>query len=218
MRGTARASALGRRFGVQTRGRIRGTPDGARVFGMLRPAVPETHLTLFERLWLALSSFFRILANGEYAANVMRLETLPPSSSAVESAAPARVERDLRPALQLLSVLQREGRLVDFVQQDILQFSDADVGAAARVVHDGCFRALQQVAQFLPIRDDIEGHVVTVAAGFDATSLVLTGNVSGAAPFHGTLRHRGWRARGFRLPEIIGDDDCTVIAPAEVEL
>lgn len=205
---------------MQTRRRIRGTPDGARLFGMLRPAVTETNLTVFKRLWLALSSFFRIIANREYAANVMRLDATPPgpASSVAEAAAPVRVERDLRPALQLLSVLQREGRLVDFVQQDILQFSDADVGAAARVVHDGCFRALQQVAQFLPIRDDIEGHVVTVAAGFDATSLVLTGNVSGAAPFHGTLRHRGWRARGFRLPEIIGDDDCTVIAPAEVEL
>ncbi len=131
---------------------------------------------------------------------------------------PVRVERDLRPALQLLSLLQREGRLVDFVQQDILSFSDADVGAAARVVHEGCRRALQRVTQLSPVRDDAEGHSVTVPPGFDATSLLLTGNVTGNAPFRGTLRHRGWRAEGFTLPEIVGDSDLTVIAPAEVEL
>jgi hypothetical protein len=187
---------------------------------MLRPAVTEPTFSSLKRLALAVASFFRILTNREYAVKVLHLAAVPemPSLLAPEPDLPKLPTRDIRPALQLLSLLQREGRLVDFVQQDILQFSDADVGAAARVVHDGCRRALQRVAQFVPVRDDAEGHGVTVPAGFDATSLLLTGNVSGAPPFHGTLRHRGWRAQDFVLPDIIGETDCTVIAPAEVEL
>lgn len=141
--------------------------------------------------------------------------TAPALATATE---PEQRARDLRPALQLLSLLQREGRLVDFLQQDILTFSDSDVGAAARVVHDGCRRALHRRVQLAPVLDDAEGHSVTVPAGYDATSLQLTGNVSGAPPFHGILRHRGWRVKELTLPEIVGAGDCAVIAPAEVEL
>ena len=187
---------------------------------MLRLAVTEPNPTFFQRLVLALVSFFRILADANFACKITSLETRGDTVRArdPEPAKPTTTLRDLRPALQLLSLLQREGRLVDFVQQDILAFSDADVGAAARVVHEGCRRALQRVTELAPVRDEKEGHSVTVPPGFDATSLVLTGNVSGTPPFHGTLRHRGWRARGFSLPEIIGEMDLTVIAPAEVEL
>ena len=187
---------------------------------MLRPAVTEPTPTFLHRLVLALVSFFRILADANFACKITSLETSSDTVQAQnpEPAKPTPARRDLRPALQLLSLLQREGRLVDFAQQDILAFSDADVGAAARVVHEGCHRALQRVMELAPVRDEKEGHSVTVPPGFDATSLVLTGNVSGTPPFHGTLRHRGWRAQGFSLPEIIGETDLTVIAPAEVEL
>lgn len=186
---------------------------------MLR-AVTESSPTFLHRIVIAVASFFRILANAHFASRVRALSSANenPKAHDPEPTRPVHVERDLRPALQLLSLLQREGRFVDFLQQDILAFSDADVGAAARVVHEGCRRALQRVAQLAPVQEDPEGHSVTVPSGFDATSLVLTGNVSGSPPFHGTLRHRGWRAQGFSLPEIIGDSDLTVIAPAEVEL
>ena len=169
-----------------------------------------------QRIALAIQSFFRILGNANYAARVLQLESSTQASA--EPAPAVCLARDLRPALQLLGALQREGRLVDFVQQDILTFNDADVGAAARVVHDGCRRALRHMLEIVPVHDAAEGHSVTVPAGFDATSLQLSGNVSGSPPFHGTLRHRGWRARGLSLPDIVGDADCSVIAPAEVEL
>jgi hypothetical protein len=187
---------------------------------MLRPTVAEPTVSFFRRVTIALQALFRILANGRYAARILQLESEPQAAVPVlaaeaESAQPAR---DLTPALQLLSTLQREGRLVDFVQQDIVTFSDSDVGAAARVVHDGCRRALQHMVQLEPVRSDAEGHSITVPAGYDATSLQLTGNVRGSPPFRGTLRHRGWRASRFMLPELVGDVDCTVIAPAEVEL
>ena len=187
---------------------------------MLRPAVTEPTLSFFSRLALAIRTFFRILGTSSHAARIVSLASEAPSgppllSPVIKSDKPPR---DLRAALQLLSALQREGRLVDFVQQDIVAFSDSDVGAAARVVHDGCRRALQRMVEFNPVVDEPEGHSITLEAGYDATSLQLTGNVSGTPPFSGTLRHRGWRADALTLPEIVGDMDCTVIAPAEVEL
>jgi hypothetical protein len=187
---------------------------------MLRPAVTNPNVSFFQRIALALCAFFRILASGTYAARILQLESArePAPAAADPRAVADKPARDLRPALQVLSVLQREGRLVDFVQQDILTFSDSDVGAAARVVHDGCRRALRRMVQLVPVHDAAEGHSVTVPAGYDATSLQLTGNVSGQPPFRGTLRHRGWRASELTLPDVIGETECSVIAPAEVEL
>jgi hypothetical protein len=121
-------------------------------------------------------------------------------------------------ALALLSLLQREGRLVDFLKQEIASFPDADVGAAARVVHDGCRRALASHIEVTRVRSEPEGSAVTVPAGFDAAAIKLTGNLSGAAPYKGTLRHSGWRADKVRLPERAPGHDATVVFPAEVEL
>jgi hypothetical protein len=186
---------------------------------MLSPVVTEHAPSFTQRLALAVRSFLRIVADAQYAARVRRVGSELELPAPKVAAAPApKPTPDLRPALQLLGALQREGRLVDFLQQDILTFSDADVGAAARVVHDGCRRALQRMVQIVPIHEASEGHGVTVPAGYDATSILLSGNVSGSPPFSGTLRHRGWRARGLTLPEAVGDADCAVIAPAEVEL
>lgn len=185
---------------------------------MLRRAVTNPNVSFIQRLALAIAAFFRILASGNYAARILQLESEPEAAQPATDAVAEPPARDLRPALQVLSVLQRDGRLIDFVQQDILTFSDSDVGAAARVVHNGCRRALNRIAKLVPVHDAAEGHSVTVAAGYDATSIQLTGNVSGQPPFRGTLRHRGWRADELTLPDLIGDIDCSVIAPAEIEL
>jgi hypothetical protein len=197
--------------------------SGGRRLASLRyapPAVTNPNISFIRRLALALATFLRILASGSYAARILQLESAqaPAAAEAEPVVHPEKPARDLRPALQVLSVLQREGRLIDFVQQDIITFSDSDVGAAARVVHDGCRRALKRIAKLVPVHEDAEGHSVTVPAGYDAASLQLTGNVSGQPPFRGTLRHRGWRAKDLTLPDVIGETDCTVLAPAEVEL
>jgi hypothetical protein len=118
----------------------------------------------------------------------------------------------------VLALLQREGRLVDFLEQDIASFADADIGAAARVVHEGCRRALRAHLEIVRVRDEREGSTVTLAEGFDAASVKLTGDVRGAAPFQGVLRHSGWRVRQIRLPERVAGHDATILAPAEVEL
>ncbi len=120
--------------------------------------------------------------------------------------------------MQLLNVLQREGRLVDFLQQDIIGFPDADVGAAARVVHQGCRRALQQALSLEVIRSEPEGTPITLEAGFDPRPYRLLGNVQGQPPYRGTLRHRGWRLKELSLGEPLATADLTIIAPAEVEL
>lgn len=138
-----------------------------------------------------------------------------------EQLAAAQAERrvgEREGALWLLALLQREGRLVDFLQQDITSFEDADVGGAARVIHEGCRAALKPHLELEAVRDEGEGVKVTVPAGYDAQSVKLTGAVSGGAPFSGVLRHQGWRARRFELPELGSSRDSQVIAPAEVEL
>ncbi|WP_242338610.1 MULTISPECIES: DUF2760 domain-containing protein [Anaeromyxobacter] len=125
---------------------------------------------------------------------------------------------DPRGALQLLAVLQREGRLVDFIEEDLSGFPDASIGAAARTVHAGCKRAIEEYFRLEPVFREPEGARVTVAAGFDPAAIRLTGNVVGAAPFQGALRHHGWRAREVRLPLAKDGGDPTLVAPAEVEL
>jgi hypothetical protein len=107
---------------------------------------------------------------------------------------------------------------VDFLQQDIASFPDADVGAAARIVHDGCRRALLAHATIEPVRAESEGARVVLAAGFAPDDVKLTGEVGGQPPYKGVLRHRGWRATRLDLPQMIGTHDAHVLAPAEVEL
>ena len=121
-------------------------------------------------------------------------------------------------ALQLLGLMQREARFVDFVQEDVAGYSDADIGVAARVVHEGCRKVLREHFTLAPVRSEAEGSRVTLAAGFDATAVRLTGNVVGQAPFTGTLGHRGWRVTEARLPQLTDDNAAAVLAQAEVEL
>ena len=125
---------------------------------------------------------------------------------------------DPRSALQLLAVLQREGRLVDFIEEDLTGFPDASIGAAARTVHAGCKRAIEEYFRLEPVFREPEGARITVAAGFDPAAVRLTGNVVGAPPFQGALRHHGWRAREVKLPPAKDGIDHTLVAPAEVEL
>lgn len=170
--------------------------------------------SLFSRLGLAWVCFFRVIFDARTARTVRdALEDgalprrMPPQTSSTNTA-----------AMRLLSILQREGRLVDFLQQDVTSFSDADVGAAARVVHDGCRKALLAHATIEPVRLEAEGARVTVEAAYDADRLRLLGDVKGSPPYIGVLRHRGWQAVRFVMPETVGVHDETVLAPAEVEL
>jgi hypothetical protein len=138
----------------------------------------------------------------------------PPPAKAPGAERPA----ESRAALQLLAVLQREGRLVDFIEEDLAGFPDAAIGAAARTVHAGCKRAIEELFRLEPVYREKEGAKVTVATGFDPSAIRLTGNVVGKPPFQGSLRHHGWRAREVKLPPAPDGKDPAIVAPAEVEL
>jgi hypothetical protein len=121
-------------------------------------------------------------------------------------------------ALQLLGLLQREGRLLDFLQEDIASYTDEQVGSAARGVHDRCKRALDAHLKLERIRSEDEGSRVTVPKGFVAGEIRLVGNVAGEPPFVGELTHAGWRVAHIELPKLSDGHDVHVVAPAEVEL
>jgi hypothetical protein len=104
------------------------------------------------------------------------------------------------------------------VEEDLTGFRDADIGAAARTVHAGCKRAIEEYFRLEPVLRDAEGAQVTVERGFDPAAVRLTGTVVGEPPFRGSLRHHGWRAREVKLPPAQDGLDATLVAPAEVEL
>ncbi len=121
-------------------------------------------------------------------------------------------------AALVLSLLQQQGRLVDFLKQDVTSFTDADVGAAARVVHEGCRATLERHVELTAIRSEAEGKRVKVTAEDARGDVKLTGNLKGEPPFEGTLRHKGWRAAKLTLPLPTTEHDATRICQAEVEL
>jgi hypothetical protein len=136
------------------------------------------------------------------------------------AAAPAPVEKPERSdasALRLLATLQEEGRLIDFLQEDIGAYGDEQIGAAVRGIHASCAKTLRNCVTLEPVLPGNEGDSTTVPLGFDPTGIRLVGNVSGTPPFRGVLRHPGWRARAVSLPVRKGQD-VEVIAPAEVEI
>jgi hypothetical protein len=121
------------------------------------------------------------------------------------------------PAIQMLSILQRKGRLIDFLQENLSEYDDAQIGAAVRNIHAGCKEALNDHVKMEPVFSESEGSQVTVESDFDANAVRLIGNVAGNPPFRGTLVHRGWRVTKLDLPKQTSDKD-KVIAPAEVEV
>ena len=121
-------------------------------------------------------------------------------------------------ALQLLSLLQSEARFIDFIQENVTSFTDAEIGAAARIVHEGCRKVVRQHFELEPVRKEAESSRLTLPKGFDAASIRLTGNIVGPAPFSGILVHRGWRVAQVKLPKIAEGHDTRIVAPAEVEL
>jgi hypothetical protein len=196
----------------------------------------ESNLSFVGRLSVAVGSFFAILGDSNLAANVRRLREGGPAPvsapvsapqpapapvatpAPAPAAAPVIEEASPDAALQLLGLLQRNARFIDFVEEDIAGYADADIGAAARLVHDGCRATLREHFTIRPVRNEAEGSRVTLPEGFDAAAIRLTGNVVGKAPFSGSIAHRGWRVDETRLPKLIKSHDVTGIAPAEVEL
>ncbi len=137
----------------------------------------------------------------------------------LQSAKKAASRPSPAPAVQILSILQRQGRLIDFLQEDLAPYADSQIGAAVRSVHQGCREALSQNLGLEAVLQEEEGSEVTIKPGFDPESVRLTGNVKGDPPFRGILRHRGWRVVRMDLPMKSQDREKDwILAPAEVEM
>jgi len=188
-------------------------------------------MTFGVRLGAAFRAFFSLLSSGTLPPDVsdaLEREARPATSPAttppvVASApAPAAVERDVvgtpeDGAVQLLALLQRDARLLDFLMEDLAGYADAQVGAAVREVHAGARKALRQYLEIEPVLDGAEDQTVTLPA-VDPSEVKLVGRVSGQPPVRGTLRHRGWRSARVQLPGLPPPGARQVIAPAEVEV
>lgn len=134
---------------------------------------------------------------------------------------PPTAQAPARPSgapLRLLALLQRDGRLLDFLMEDIQSYPDPQIGAAVRDIHRQCQAALKEHLDLQPVLDKPEGSNVEVSAGFDPSAIRLVGNVTGQPPFRGTLQHHGWRVKDIKLTPPPEGQDEFVLMPAEVEL
>lgn len=174
-------------------------------------------------LFFAIRVFFRILFDREAAEQIRSVLTADREDQGAEPPRPAAKAPPRRPArsdsLTLLATLQREARFIDFVQESLEGYSDAQIGAAARDVHRDCAAVLARLYDIHPVTSDEEGADVEVAAGYDPSRWKLTGRVEGEPPFRGRLAHHGWEAAKCELPEWSGSEAAArVLAPMEVEL
>lgn len=127
-------------------------------------------------------------------------------------------ELEKRKFLHILSVLQEEGRLIDFLNEDLSEYNDDDIGAAVRSIHKGCNDALKKYIELKPLLNDEEDSIIEVEENFNPEKIRLTGNVVGNPPFKGIVRHRGWKAENINLPDLKKVQDASFLVPAEIEV
>lgn len=120
--------------------------------------------------------------------------------------------------LRLLALLQQSGRLIDFFKEDIHDFTDAQIGAAARQIHQDCNKCLEELVTIRPLMPEKEGVAITVPKGYDPAAIKISGKVKGEPPYSGTLVHQGWKAHKRSLPQKMGEYTSEVICPAEIEV
>jgi hypothetical protein len=181
------------------------------------------------RVTFAFRCFFSILLHGEVPADIPQrrgeLASLDPKLPAPAAPSVSRLKEVERPApeafdraVQMLALLQRDGRLIDFLEENISTYPDVQLGAAVRTIHESCRQMLGHYVKLEPILNSEEDQPVTVQTGFDPAAIKLIGNVAGGPPVHGVLRHKGWRVTEVNLPALPQGAGRMVIAPAEVEL
>ncbi len=171
------------------------------------------------RIVLAVRSLLSILFTGRLSEELAGALGLAPKPAAPAAAVVERPESAADGALQMLGILQRDARLIDFLMEDISGYPDDQVGAAVRTLHEQCRQSLERYVRLAPVIDGVEGTYTRLDAVADPGHVKLIGNVPiGGKPEGGVLRHRGWRAARIELPKLAAGEDATVIAPAEIEI
>jgi hypothetical protein len=170
------------------------------------------------RIGSAFKSFFALLFKGELPEDVAREFGFVRKSEIKPPPPPPPQFRPSDGALQILGILQRDGRLVDFLMEDISGAEDEQIGAAVRSLHEQCRASLERYVRLAPVIDGVEGAFTKLETN-DPAQVKLLGNVpaSGKAP-GGVLRHKGWRAERVDLPTLKPSQVSDVIAPAEIEI
>lgn len=169
------------------------------------------------RIGLAFRCFFRILTGKPLPDEALPITVKEQPPLLPEPTIETQAAKDT-PAVQLLALLQKEGRLIDFLQEDIDSYSDAQVGSAVRNIHQSCRQVLKEHVGLEPVLPGAEESRVSIESGFDPSRIRLIGNVMGEPPFSGVLKHHGWRATAISLSSPPANHDPSVIFPAEVEL
>ncbi len=181
----------------------------------------------WERVGYAFRCFFSILLHSDIPNDIAQKlhKTAADVPQATAATAVSRLKKVEPPApetfdrgVQMLALLQRDGRLIDFLSENISSYPDAQLGAAVRTIHETCRRVLDEYVKLEPILNSEEDQPVTVQAGFDPATIKLIGNVVGEPPLRGVLRHKGWRVKEVKLPTLPQGSGRMVVAPAEVEL
>jgi hypothetical protein len=179
------------------------------------------------RLSFAFRCFFSLLFQGAMPPDVpqalgwAKVQVAPLTAAAKATPAATKVKpspESLDRAVQVLALLQRDGRLVDFLEEDVSSYPDGQLGAAVRSIHTSCRQVLERYIRLEPILSSEEDQPVTVPAGFDPAAIKFVGNVTGEPPIRGLLRHRGWRVTGVTLPSLPQGTGREIVAPAEVEV
>jgi len=185
---------------------------------------------LGKRISYALRCFFSILLRGQIPQPIVAELVKTPDVGGIPGAPPEppatlRIDEvgklpseSCDRAVQILALLQRDGRLIDFLAEDVAPYPDAQLGAAVRTVHESCRQVLERYVKLEPIIAADEDKPVTLKVGFDPASIKLIGNVTNQMPVQGLLRHRGWRAIKVNLPSLPEGPGRSVVAPAEVEV
>jgi hypothetical protein len=170
-----------------------------------------------QRWKFAFRAFFSLIFHGRIADDILAAFATAPPAPAVAAAPPPPVVETSDRATQLLAILQRDGRLVDFLMEDLTPYQDAQIGAAVRDVHRGCREALDKYASLTPVLDLEEGSAVSVERDNEPSRIKVVGNITGTPPHRGVLRHRGWEVARISLPPLPATGRA-VVAPAEVEI
>ena len=170
------------------------------------------------RIALAFRSFFSILFSGTLPSDIAQALGFAPIRTPTPAAKPTPQARPSDGALQILGILQRDSRLIDFLMEDISAYSDEQVGAAVRNLHDQSRESLNRYLRLAPVIDAVEGSFTKLDSN-DPAAVKLLGNVpaSGKAS-GGVLRHKGWRAEKIDLPPLAASQTNSILAPAEIEV
>ena len=170
------------------------------------------------RILLAFRGFFAILFHGALSDELtadLGLSRRPSATPAPSPAAPPARTSD--GALQILGILQRDSRLIDFLMEDLSGYADDQIGAAVRSLHDQARESLGRYVKLQPVIDNVEG-TFTRSGPVDPNAVKFIGNVPANAPTGGVLRHKGWKAAKVDLPALAPKQDVSILAPAEIEI